>query len=222
VNGQEASRLATQTIVDYILPQLREEQMDGASWGELLRNGVQQANAAVYQRNQQLVHFSMGTTVTATLIIGPEVFVANVGDSRTYLQRSNALRLLTCDHSLVAQLVCEGIIAPADVYTHPQRNVIYRSLGAAPSVEVDVFRETLQDGDVLLLCSDGLWEMVPDEQQLTAVLSSSWASADAIAKELVQLALAAGGLDNIGLIVVRVRIEDITDRALAPIESVFR
>jgi serine/threonine protein phosphatase PrpC len=211
VNGQEASRLAIETIVDSVLPQVRAGQMDGASWDELLRNGVERANVAVYQRNQQLAGSTMGTTVTAALIVGPEVFVANVGDSRTYLYRPGlGLMQLTCDHSTVAQLVEIGAITRDEIYTHPQRNEIYRSLGAAPSVEVDVFRETLQDGAALLLCSDGLWEMVPDEQQLAHVLSSTWASADHMAERLVQLALSGGGRDNIGLVVVQVRIQDIT------------
>ncbi len=210
VNGQEASCLATETIVDDVLPQVRAGLMDGASWGELLRHGVERANTSVYQRNQQLSGFSMGTTVTAALVVGPEVFVANVGDSRTYLQQTGVLRRLTRDHSVVAQMVTDGTIEPVDVYTHPKRNEITRCLGASLSVEVDMFREPLQDGAVLLLCSDGLWEMVPDERQLADVLSSSWASADYMAERLVQLALAAGGLDNIGLVVVRVRIEDIT------------
>ncbi len=210
VNGQEASRLAIETIVDSVLPWVREGQRDGNSWGELLRYGVERANVAVYQRNQQLAGSSMGTTITAALIVGPEVFVANVGDSRTYLYcPGQGLTQLTRDHSTVAQLVAMGAITRDEVYTHPQRNEIYRSLGATLSVEADVFRESLQGGAVLLLCSDGLWEMVPNEQQLADVLSSSWTSADYMAEKLVQLALAAGGLDNIGLVVVRVRIEDI-------------
>ena len=211
VNGQEASRLAIETIVDTILPLVRAGMMDDASWGELLRHSVERANAVVYQRNQQLSGSSMGTTVTVALTVGPEAFVANVGDSRTYLYRpGQGLAQLTRDHSTVAQLVEMGAISREEIYIHPRRNEIYRSLGAAPAVEVDIFRETLQDGNTLLLCSDGLWEMVPDEQQLVSVLSSSWASADYMAERLVQLALAAGGLDNIGLVVARVRIEDIT------------
>src|SRR3989440_5696683 len=87
VNGQEASRLAVETIVDEVLPRVREGQTDGVSWSELLRHGVERANVVVYQRNQQLAGSSMGTTITATLIVGSEAFVANVGDSRTYLYR---------------------------------------------------------------------------------------------------------------------------------------
>jgi len=208
-NGQEASRLTTETIVDYVLPQVRKGQVRGASWGELLKNGAEKANAAIYQRNQQLSRSSssMGTTVTVALVVGSEAFVANVGDSRTYLQRSGALRQLTRDHSVVAQLVSHGFIAPADVYTHPQRHKIYRSLGGTPSVEVDVFHYQLRDGDVLLLCSDGLWEMLPNQQQIADVLSAPSATVDYMTEKLVQLALAAGGLDNIGLVVVQVRID---------------
>jgi serine/threonine protein phosphatase PrpC len=171
---------------------------------------VEVANAAIYQRNLQLSPSSMGTTVTAALLVGAEVYIANVGDSRTYLLRSGALRQLTKDHSLVGQMVREGIISPDEIFTHPRRNEIYRCLGVTASVEVDVFCEPLQDGDVLLLCSDGLWEMIPDAQEIVGVLSASWLSADTMVKKLVQLALQAGGLDNIGLVVVQVGIKDIT------------
>ena len=109
---------------------------------------------------------------------------------------------------MVACLVANGDITSEEVYSHPRRNEIYRCLGATPTVEVDVFQEELQDGDVLLLCSDGLWEMLPDQGQIAGVLSSrcpaSW-----MAEKLVQLALAAGGLDNIGLVVVQWCVEDI-------------
>ncbi len=171
--------------------------------------GIAGTQEPIYQRNQQLSRSSssMGTTVTVALVVGSEAFVANVGDSRTYLQRSGALRQLTRDHSVVAQLVSHGFIAPADVYTHPQRHKIYRSLGGTPSVEVDVFHYQLRDGDVLLLCSDGLWEMLPNQQQIADVLSAPSATVDYMTEKLVQLALAAGGLDNIGLVVVQVRID---------------
>lgn len=210
-NGREASRLAIESVVDDVLPQVREAEVRGASWADLLRQSVERANAAIYERNQRPTSRSaMGTTITAALIVGAEAFVANVGDSRAYLQRADVLRQITRDHSVVARLVAGGIIEPAEVYTHPKRNEIYRCLGATASVEVDVFREPLQDGDVVLLCSDGLWEMIPDERQIAGVLGSSWATADSMAERLLQLALTAGGLDNISLSVIQVRIQDIT------------
>ena len=199
--GQVASRLAVETIVDTVFPQVREGKLRGTAFGEVLKDGVEKANAAIYQR--QLSPDFMGTTMTAALVVGSAVFVANVGDSRTYLQRAGGLRQLTRDHSVVARLVANGDIAPEQIYTHPRRNEIYRCLGATPTVEVDVFQEELQDGDVLLLCSDGLWEMLPDQGGLIAGVLSSRCPASWMAEKLVQLALAAGGLDNIGLVVVQ-------------------
>ena len=210
-NGREASSLAIESLVDDVLPRVRAAQVHDTCWGGLLRHGVERANAVIKERNQHSTDRSaMGTTVTAALVVGAEAYVANVGDSRTYLHRAGTLRQLTCDHSVVARLVADGIIGPGEIYTHPRRNEIYRSLGEAASVEVDVFREPLQDGDVLLLCSDGLWEMIPDEQEIASILAAWWLSAATRAEKLVQLALQAGGLDNIGLAVVQVGIEDIT------------
>ncbi len=216
-DGQQASYLATETLVDEVFPQLRELQGWKASLQALLIEGVHHANEVVYQRNQERASqkADMGTTITAVVIAGSEAHIANVGDSRTYLFRSGMdLKQLTRDHSLVAQMVLDGALHPDDVYTHPQRHVITRSLGAAPSIEMDLFSESLQDGDVLLLCSDGLWEMVR-YAALARVLSSSWLSAEKMAETLVQLALQGGGLDNIGLIVVKVHQNDEETETLA-------
>lgn len=206
-DGQEASRLATETLVDDVFPQMREQQWCEPALQSLLREGIEHANRIVYQRNQEHApqRGAMGTTITAVLIAGPQACIANVGDSRTYLYRTGTgLRQLTHDHSLVAQMVLEGDIGADDIYTHPQRHVITRSLGATALVEVDMFSEQLQDGDVLLLCSDGLWEMVP-HAAIAQVLSSSWLSAEQMAEKLVQLALHGGGRDNIGVIVIQVQ-----------------
>ena len=173
--------------------------------GNVLVDAVNEANTAIYKRNQGTTSSrpldQMGTTVTTALVIGPHAFIANVGDSRTYLYRPGVgLRAITHDHSVVAELVASGVIAPDDVYTHPERNKILRCLGATPTVEVDVFYEQLQDGDILLCCSDGVWEMTRDPQ-IEQILSSSWLSAEHMAERLMHAALQGGGLDNIGLVV---------------------
>jgi serine/threonine protein phosphatase PrpC len=203
-NGQDASRTAIQHIIDYILPRLAAaDNLNSEGYKALLVEGVQEANLAVHQRNLQ-DHADMGTTMTAALVIGSTAYIANVGDSRTYLYREpEGLRQITHDHSVVASLVEAGIIKPDDIYTHPKRNQIYRSLGEKPGVEIDAFIQPLQPNDKLLLCSDGLWDMVrdPDIQQ---VVKSSLPNLDQIGKNLVQAALDGGGEDNVSVIVVSI------------------
>ena len=139
---------------------------------EQLKAAIQQANRAILRYGeQQTAARGLGSTVTVALVYNDQAYIANVGDSRTYLLRNKQLTPLTRDHSLVARLVESKQIEPEDVYTHPQRNLIYRSLGAGhKNIDVDIFHETLRGSDSLLLCSDGLWEMVR-QQDLLKVLS---------------------------------------------------
>jgi serine/threonine protein phosphatase PrpC len=201
-NGQDASRLAIQTIINYILPRISaNNQMDDNALLNLLRDGVQCANEAVHQRNLE-ERADMGTTMTASLIAGPIAYVANVGDSRTYLYREpQGLTKITHDHSVVASLVEAGIIKPDDIYTHPKRNQIYRSLGEKPAVDIDAFRVSLQLGDKLLLCSDGLWDMVRDPE-IQRIMSVSEPAPAMTGKNLIQAALDGGGEDNVSVIIV--------------------
>jgi serine/threonine protein phosphatase PrpC len=180
------------------------EASTGAIMEDQLRLAIQQANKAIlqYGENQSAAR-GLGCTVTAVLIQNEQAYIANVGDSRTYLLRDMQLKPVTRDHSLVARLVEAKQIEPDDVYTHPQRNLIYRSLGAGhKNVEVDIFQETLRPGDVLLLCCDGLWEMVRDDD-LLKVLSGK-ESPQQKCDMLIDMANANGGEDNITAIVVQV------------------
>jgi PPM family protein phosphatase len=170
-----------------------------------------QFTSAIQQANQEIVHYGeqqsgargLGCTVTAALIQNNRAYIANVGDSRTYLLRKGKLKPLTKDHSLVARLVEEKQIDPEEIYSHPQRNLIYRSLGAGhKTVEVDVFHETLLPDDMLLLCSDGLWEMVHTPVLLKEL--SVPASPQVISTRLIELANENGGEDNITAVVVHV------------------
>jgi len=157
----------------------------------------------VHERNEQEKKF-MGTTLTAALVVGTTAYIVNVGDSRTYLYRQcDGLAQLTRDHSVVARLVEENMIQFDEIYTHPRRNEIYRCLGERESVEVDTFRVPLQAGDSLLLCSDGLWEMVRDPD-IQAILQSTCSTPSQASSELIEAALKGGGLDNISVILVHV------------------
>jgi serine/threonine protein phosphatase PrpC len=169
-----------------------------------LKTSVQQANKAILQYGEkQSSARGLGCTLTAVLVDNEKAYIANIGDSRTYLLRENDLTPITRDHSLVARLVESKQIEPEDVYTHPQRNLIYRSLGAGhKNIEVDIFHETLRPGDTLLLCSDGLWEMVRDSDLRKAL--SEQTNPQKICDTLIDMANANGGEDNITAIVVHV------------------
>jgi serine/threonine protein phosphatase PrpC len=202
-DGKVASTLAIQTIINHVLPKLmrHEEPLDNPA--QLLAQGVQNANNAVHLHNMES-HADMGTTVTSTMLIGTTAYVANVGDSRTYLYRyPNGLNKVTHDHSVVASLVDAGIIKEEDIYTHTKRNQIYRSLGEKPYVEVDTFIEPLQPNDKLLLCSDGMWEMVRDPN-IRRILEEPVSNPQELGNRLIQAALDGGGEDNVSVIVVNV------------------
>src|SRR6266700_979273 len=199
-NGKEASRLAARTLYSYVtevlasLPGTAEE-----DFLSMLSGGVQRANQALYRRNR--AQSTMGTTMTVVLVVGATAYVAHVGDSRLYrYQQGSRLTQLTRDHSVVAMLVEQGVIAREDVYSHPRRNEIYRCLGDKAIVEVDTFSVSLASSDILLLCSDGLWEMVRD-CQLSAILTTPVPTLADTAHALILAALSGGGRDNVSAIV---------------------
>jgi serine/threonine protein phosphatase PrpC len=202
-DGQEASQLAARSLVEYMSGPLCSEKRPPEDMLSLLKAGVQYANRVVFERNQEQ-QTVMGTTMTVALVSETTAYIAHVGDSRFYLYREGAgLRQITHDHSVVAALVEAGSIAPADVYTHPWRNQVYRSLGSEATVEVDTFTVPLAAGDVLLLCSDGLWEMVRDKE-IAALLGMTMADPTDTAYALIQAALAGGGDDNVSAVVAQV------------------
>ena len=166
---------------------------------ETLRTLVVEANRLVHRKRQE-TGSNRGTTITALLIVGSKAAVANVGDSRTYLLRNGQLRQLTQDHSLVFSLFKSGQITEDEIYSHPQKNEIYRSLGEREDVKIDTQTLDIGAGDRLLLCSDGLWEMVRNGQ-IAAILGSA-ATPQAACDRLVATAFDNGGEDNISALAV--------------------
>jgi protein phosphatase len=169
-----------------------------------VREAIEKANRVVYEYAQQKPEEAAdaGTTISMALVTGSRTIVANVGDSRTYLLRGDRMRQITKDHSLVASLVASKQIKPEEIFNHPQRNLIFRSLGNKLEVQVDTFIETLKEGDYLFLCSDGLWEMVQDEKTIARIIKESKTLEEA-GERLLEAANAAGGEDNIGLVIVK-------------------
>lgn len=210
MGGHKAGEIASRTVNKIITEKvLNAEVIPGLAFatrrldetpGSVLASAVKEANRILYN----LAHSrgsDMGTTLTAALIIGDTATIANVGDSRTYLWREGVLRQVTEDHSLVASLVKAGMLKPEEVRQHPQRNQVFRSLGTKPEVEPDIFTETLQRGDRLILCSDGLWEMVRDPE-ISRIVARARSPQEAC-RALIQKAKDAGGDDNITVIVVK-------------------
>ena len=179
------------------------ESMALEHYSDLLRNAIEQSSEKIVEYGDTNKEArGLGSTITAALVVEGQAFIANVGDSRTYLLRDGKLSRITSDHSLVERLVQAGQIDRDDVYDHPSRNLIYRSLGAGRAeVDVDVFTERLQPGDALLLCSDGLWEMVRDPQ-LTNILTEVDDLNETV-NLLIQRANENGGEDNITAVLVR-------------------
>jgi serine/threonine protein phosphatase PrpC len=200
--GQEASRLAIQALSAVMVPALLSNAR--VIFADLLQEGVKSANLAVYSRNSEMTgkNCKMGTTMTAALVVGPTAYIANAGNSRAYLYRRNqGLSQITQDHSPTARLLKEGAITSEDIYKHPYRKVLERYLGRQASVEADSFIVELCSGDILLLCSDGLWEMVRDAE-IEKIICFSEPHPMQISTMLVQTALNHGGADNVSVIVV--------------------
>lgn len=200
--GEVASSLATQVsarhiIQDVFLPFLSGYEQDGSRRpiNEALIQAVQAANIAVHQQVPEA-----GTTLTMALVFGHKVYVAHVGDSRAYILNQATLRQITQDHSLVARLVELGQATPEEALTHTHRNVLYRAVGQAGSLEVDTYMQPLPVGSCLLLCSDGLWGMVSDEE-IAHILTYAPTPQKAL-EQLTATANQNGGDDNITAVLV--------------------
>ncbi|GAC1528594.1 MAG: hypothetical protein NVS2B6_16590 [Thermoleophilaceae bacterium] len=191
--GEVASRLAIEAF---------DGDLSTGSAEERLADLARAANRRIYDLAQEdSAHAGMGTTVTAALVTGPEVAVAHVGDSRLYRLRDGQIERLTDDHSLVEEFVRSGKLTPEEAERHLQRSIITRALGPEPDVEVDTLTHAGRDGDIYLICSDGLTGMV-SEAAIAEIVSHS-DSLEAAAEELISGANAAGGKDNITVLLFR-------------------
>ena len=192
--GEVASAIAARAVEDAPAASQQAE----AQLTQVLR----EANRRIYDLAlTDEAHRGMGTTLTAAKVQGDEISLGHVGDSRAYLMRDGELSQLTRDHSLVAELERSGQITPEAAEHHPQRSIITRALGPEPDVEVDTYTLAGRDGDLFLLCSDGLTSMISDDE-VSAILRSA-ADLDSAAEALIRAANQSGGKDNITVVLFR-------------------
>ncbi|TWH49086.1 Stp1/IreP family PP2C-type Ser/Thr phosphatase [Sporomusa sp. KB1] len=199
VAGEIASNLGANTIQEYI-----EKNSPPVDWEQSLQAAIVQANTRIYQMSQAKSECQgMGTTVTAAYLDNEEIYWGHVGDSRLYLIRENKLHQITNDHSLVWELMQNGSITSEEAQTHPHRNILTRAVGTSDTLAVDSGKFLWQPGDNLLLCTDGLTNMLSEETILNICLQPS--SPQTIVNTLVAQARQAGGYDNITAILLQYR-----------------
>ncbi len=207
MGGHQAGDVASQKAVDAFRSMLEQHaakaNLSLQEGKMLIRQAISQANEAVFElasRNEN--YHNMGTTIVAALVKQDNAIIGHVGDSRAYKITEGVIKQLTNDHTLVNELVKSGQLSEEEAAHHPRRNVLTRAVGTDAHVDIDVQEVEWSPQDVLLLCSDGLSNMVNDQQMLQTVTSEEL-ELDAKAEYLIQLALHAGGDDNITVVLLQ-------------------
>jgi PPM family protein phosphatase len=209
--GEVASGIAVKTIVNLVREQVEREDManqdrdSGLSRPSIiLRDAIHRANKIIYQtaRTQPQCE-GMGTTVVAALFFDNKITIAHVADSRLYRQRSDKLEQVTMDHSLLQELVDRGFYSAEEAQRAANKNYVTRALGVEPNVDVELQEVPVQKGDAYMLCSDGLSDMVEDED-IHLTINTFGDNLDTVAKQLIQLANDNGGRDNVSVVMAHV------------------
>jgi serine/threonine protein phosphatase PrpC len=208
--GEVASGIAVKTITNLVREGLMREDLDAIDRGTglsrasiVLRDAITRANKIIYQTaRSQAECEGMGTTVVAALFYDNRISIAHVGDSRLYRQRGSQISQVTMDHSLLQELVDRGFYSPEEAQRAANKNYVTRALGVEPQVEVEVQEHPVDKGDIFILCSDGLSDMVEDED-IRLTISTFGANLDTVAKQLIQLANENGGRDNVSVVLAQ-------------------
>lgn len=196
MGGHKAGDFASRFVAETLFEEVRRSHEDGPE--AILRKAIKSANHKLIEKAKQDVHLEgMGTTLVAATVIEHTLYFANIGDSRLYLL-NDGIRQLSKDHSFVQEMVRLGGIDAEEAKHHPDKNIITRAIGAKEHVEIDFFEFRIQKGDTILMCTDGLSNMVEDEEMLCIVKSSR----DIVeaAERLIERANENGGSDNIGVV----------------------
>ena len=209
--GEVASGIAVKTIVNLVREAFAGQELEGIDKATglhrpsiVLRDAIARANKIIHQTSKsQSQCEGMGTTVVSALFYDNRVALAHVGDSRMYRLRKEAFEQLTMDHSLLQELLDRGFYSPEEAQRATNKNYVTRALGVEPTVDVEVHEHAVEPGDWLVLCSDGLTDMVEDED-IHLTISTFGANLDTVARQLVQLANDSGGRDNISVMLAQV------------------
>lgn len=198
--GEIASKLAVTTAKNYILSNYEKSKESKETLLDLVKNSSQYANMVVYEKAKENADLSkMGTTLDVCLIYQNKAFISHIGDSRIYRMRKEFFRKLTKDHSYVQKLLDEGKITEEESKNHPKKNMLMKALGCTPFIEPDAMIKGFIKGDILLMCSDGLTNMVSEDEIQQIIKENPTDST----KLLVQKANDLGGKDNITAIIIR-------------------
>ncbi len=200
--GDLASRLSSKEFVSRVYDSLAAPRLFMENQEKLLKDSCDEANGVVYEYSRFDANYDgMGTTLVGGIIARRKAYLVNVGDSRAYHLKKSGIEQISRDHSYVQELVAMGAITPEEALHHPKKNIITRALGVDSNVEADYFECTLARGDGILLCSDGLSNMVTDKEIFDCYMEN--ALPDDVCRKLMKLALERGARDNVSIVLVK-------------------
>lgn len=198
--GEIASKLAVQTAKNYIINNFKETPKDRDSIVQLIGSSMEYANMVVFEKSRETKELQgMGTTLEICLIYNNKAYIGHIGDSRIYRIRREFIRKITQDHSYVQKLVKEGTITKEQAAHHPQKNMLMKALGCNAFIEPDVMVKGFLKDDILIMCSDGLSNMIDQE----TIYRMAKKDIEQAPKDLVELANKNGGYDNITIVVIK-------------------
>lgn len=197
--GEIASKLAVETSKNYIINNFENIEHDKESILKLISSAIEYANLVIFEKSKENPELeNMGTTIDICLVIPNKVYIGHVGDSRVYRKRKDFFRKLTIDHSYVQKLVSDGTITKEEAYNHPKKNMLIKALGCSTFVEPDVMVKGFLKDDILLMCSDGLTNMLRDEEIVKIINENP----EEACNKLIDKANENGGLDNITAVII--------------------
>lgn len=198
--GEIASKVAIQAVSKFITEKFDDISKDKQSILDLLEDAIAFANSAIYEESEEDEELQdMGTTLEVLMIYKNKIYIGHIGDSRIYRIRKNKMKKITTDHSYVEKLIQDGEITREEAYHHPKKNLLIKALGTDEVVEPDLIYTVLNKNDILVICSDGLTNMVREEKIFDIIKENT---DEDVTDVLVDEANNAGGLDNITVIVI--------------------